>query len=151
MGTFTGYSSLCLAAALPSDGSLLCCDISAEYTAIAQRYWQQAGVGERIELRLGPALETLQGLQQQGLHEAFDLIFIDADKANYSAYLEQALALLRQGGLLLFDNTLWSGRVLQEASEDLDTQAIQALNRQLKDDLRVDVAVALGRWSDPVP
>jgi predicted O-methyltransferase YrrM len=141
VGTFTGYSSLCLAAALPDDGTLLCCDISAQYTAIARRYWQQAGLSERIELRLGPALATLQALQQDGLGATFDLIFIDADKANYPAYLQQALALLRPGGLLLFDNTLWSGRVLQEASADADTQAIQALNRQLKDDARVDVSL----------
>ena len=141
VGTFTGYSSLCLAAALPSDGTLLCCDISAEYTAIAQRYWRQAGLSERTELRLGPALETLRMLQQDGLGATFDLIFVDADKANYPAYLEQALALLRQGGLLLFDNTLWSGRVLQSAPEDADTQAIQTLNRQLKVDARVDVSL----------
>lgn len=141
VGTFTGYSSMCLAAALPDDGTLLCCDISAEYTAVAQRYWHQAGLSERIELRLGPALQTLQGLQQQGLSETFDLIFVDADKANYPAYLEQALVLLRQGGLLLFDNTLWSGRVLQDAPEDADTRAIQALNCQLKDDARVDLSL----------
>ena len=141
VGTFTGYSSMCLAAALPDDGTLLCCDISAEYTAVAQRYWHQAGLSERIELRLGPALQTLQGLPQQGLSETFDLIFVDADKANYPAYLEQALVLLRQGDLLLFDNTLWSGRILQDAPEDADTRAIQALNCQLKDDARVDLSL----------
>lgn len=138
VGTFTGYSALCMAAALPQGGSLICCDIPGDYNAIARRYWQEAGLAERIDLRLSPALETLAMLDQP---EAFDLIFIDADKSNYPNYLEHALRLLRVGGLAVFDNTLWSGRVLEENPESADTRAIQALNRALKDDARVDLSL----------
>lgn len=136
VGTFTGYSALCMAQAMDG-GHLLCCDLPGDYNATAQRYWQEAGVAERIELRLGPALQTLATLDA----EAFDLIFIDADKANYPRYLEEALRLLRPGGLLVFDNTLWSGRVLQVIPDSEDTRAIQALNAALKDDLRVDLSL----------
>ena len=138
VGTFTGYSALCMAAALPQGGSLICCDIPGDYNAIARRYWQEAGLAERIDLRLAPALETLAMLDQP---EAFDLIFIDADKSNYPNYLEHALRLLRVGGLAVYDNTLWSGRVLEENPESADTRAIQALNRALKDDARVDLSL----------
>ncbi|TWC27259.1 MULTISPECIES: O-methyltransferase [unclassified Pseudomonas] len=138
VGTFTGYSALCMAAALPQGGSLICCDIPGDYNAIARRYWQEAGLAERIDLRLAPALETLAMLNQP---EAFDLIFIDADKSNYPNYLEHALRLLRVGGLAVFDNMLWSGRVLEENPESADTRAIQALNRALKDDARVDLSL----------
>lgn len=138
VGTFTGYSALCMAAVLPQGGSLICCDIPGDYNAIARRYWQEAGLAERIDLRLSPALETLAMLDQP---EAFDLIFIDADKSNYPNYLEHALRLLRVGGLAVFDNTLWSGRVLEENPESADTRAIQALNRALKDDARVDLSL----------
>ncbi|WNF53979.1 MULTISPECIES: O-methyltransferase [Pseudomonas] len=138
VGTFTGYSALCMAAALPQGGSLICCDIPGDYNAIARRYWQEAGLAERIDLRLAPALETLAMLDQP---EAFDLIFIDADKSNYPNYLEHALRLLRVGGLAVFDNTLWSGRVLEESPESADTRAIQALNRALKNDVRVDLSL----------
>ncbi|WP_458724985.1 O-methyltransferase [Pseudomonas mandelii] len=138
VGTFTGYSALCMAAALPQGGSLICCDIPGDYNAFARRYWQEAGLAERIDLRLAPALETLAMLDQP---EAFDLIFIDADKSNYPNYLEHALRLLRVGGLAVFDNTLWSGRVLEENPESADTRAIQALNRALKDDARVDLSL----------
>ncbi|PQP06470.1 SAM-dependent methyltransferase [Pseudomonas frederiksbergensis] len=141
VGTFTGYSALCMAAVLPDDGSLICCDLPGDYNATARRYWQEAGVGGRIDLRLAPALETLEQLEQQGQGEHFDLIFIDADKANYPAYLEHALRLLRIGGLAVFDNTLWSGRVLEANPESEDTRAIQALNRALKDDSRVDLSL----------
>ncbi|KGU85772.1 class I SAM-dependent methyltransferase [Pseudomonas mediterranea] len=141
VGTFTGYSALCLASALPQDGSLICCDIPGDYNAVALRYWREAGLAERIELRLAPALETLDDLERQGQGGTFDLIFIDADKANYPAYLERALRLLRGGGLVMFDNTLWSGRVLEAQPESEDTRAIQALNRALKDDLRVDLSL----------
>src|SRR5690349_9018305 len=113
VGTFTGYSALCMAAALPADGSLMCCDIPGDYNAIARRYWQEAGLAGRIDLRLAPALQTLAELERQGQGEQFDLVFIDADKANYPSYLEHALRLLRVGGLAVFDNTLWSGRVLE--------------------------------------
>ena len=141
VGTFTGYSALCMAAALPEDGSLICCDLPGDYNDTAHRYWQEAGLAGRIDLRLAPALETLAELERQGQAGQFDLIFIDADKANYPSYLEHALRLLRVGGLAVFDNTLWSGRVLEEQSESEDTRAIQALNRALKDDLRVDLSL----------
>lgn len=141
VGTFTGYSALCMASALPQDGSLICCDIPGDYNAMALRYWREAGLAERIELRLAPALETLDGLEREGQGGTFDLIFIDADKANYPAYLECALRLLRRGGLVMFDNTLWSGRVLEAQPESEDTRAIQALNRALKDDARVDLSL----------
>lgn len=141
VGTYTGYSALCMAEALPVDGRLLCCDLPGDYNAVAQRYWRQAGVEERIALKLGPALETLSRLERSGEIETFDLIFIDADKANYPAYLEHALVLLRPGGLLLFDNTLWGGRVLEAASDSADTRAIQSLNRRLKDDERIDLSL----------
>ena len=141
VGTFTGYSALCMAAALPDDGQLICCDIIGDYNATARRYWQEAGLSERIELRLAPALQTLEQIEQQGQGGAFDLIFIDADKANYAAYLESALRLLRSGGLAVFDNTLWSGRVLERQPESADTRAIQALNLALKDDPRVDLSL----------
>ncbi|MGE8352566.1 MAG: class I SAM-dependent methyltransferase [Pseudomonas protegens] len=141
VGTFTGYSALCMAQALPDDGSLICCDIPGDYNATAHRYWEEAGVDQRIDLRLAPALETLAGLEQAGPLESFDLIFIDADKANYPAYLEFALRLLRVGGLAVFDNTLWSGRVLEANAVSEDTRAIQALNRALKDDSRIDLSL----------
>ncbi|MBV7552416.1 class I SAM-dependent methyltransferase [Pseudomonas sp. PDM28] len=141
IGTFTGYSALCMAAALPADGSLMCCDIPGDYNAIARRYWQEAGLAGRIDLRLAPALETLAELELQGQAEQFDLVFIDADKANYPSYLEHALRLLRVGGLAVFDNTLWSGRVLETSPESADTRAIQALNLALKDDVRVDLSL----------
>jgi len=141
VGTFTGYSALSMAAALPEDGQLICCDIPGDYNATARRYWQEAGVAGRIELRLAPALETLARIEQEEGEGGFDLVFIDADKANYPAYLESALRLLRVGGLAVFDNTLWSGRVLEENPQSEDTRAIQALNRALKDDPRVDLSL----------
>ncbi|WP_025805655.1 class I SAM-dependent methyltransferase [Pseudomonas chlororaphis] len=141
VGTFTGYSALSMAAALPEDGQLICCDIPGDYNATARRYWQEAGVAGRIELRLAPALETLASIEREEGEGGFDLVFIDADKANYPAYLESALRLLRVGGLAVFDNTLWSGRVLEENPQSEDTRAIQALNRALKDDPRVDLSL----------
>jgi predicted O-methyltransferase YrrM len=141
VGTYTGYSALCMAEALPQDGQLVCCDLPGDYNEVARRYWREAGVEERIELRLGAALESLSALERSGEIETFDLIFIDADKANYPAYLEHALVLLRPGGLLLFDNTLWSGRVLETAPDSADTRAIQALNRKLKNDPRIDLSL----------
>lgn len=137
VGTFTGYSALCMAQAMPEDGQLICCDLPAGYNRIAEHYWQEAGISARIEQRLAPALDTLEQLADG----VFDLVFIDADKANYPAYLEHGLRLLRVGGLLLFDNTLWSGRVLDVDSTSDDTQAIQALNRKLKDDARIDLSL----------
>lgn len=141
VGTFTGYSALCMAQALPDDGLLVCCDIPGDYNATAQRYWQEAGVEQRIDLRLAPALGTLDSLERIGQGAAYDLIFIDADKANYPSYLESALRLLRVGGLAVFDNTLWSGRVLEAEPASEDTRAIQALNRALRDDPRVDLSL----------
>ncbi|QKE63758.1 class I SAM-dependent methyltransferase [Aquipseudomonas campi] len=141
IGTFTGYSALCMAAALPADGQLICCDLPGDYNAIARRYWYEAGLQDRIDLRLAPALETLNALERGGQGESFDLIFIDADKANYPVYLEHALVLARQGGLILFDNVLWSGRVLEQNPDSADTRAIQALNRTLKRDRRVDLSL----------
>ncbi|MBC9250225.1 SAM-dependent methyltransferase [Pseudomonas alcaligenes] len=141
IGTFTGYSAICLAQAMPADGQLICCDLPGDYNAIARRYWHEAGVLERIELRLAPALETLNTLERAGQGESFDLIFIDADKANYPVYLEHALVLARQGGLILFDNVLWSGRVLEQSPDSADTRAIQALNRALKRDQRLDLSL----------
>ncbi|MFC2974494.1 O-methyltransferase [Azotobacter bryophylli] len=141
IGTYTGYSALCMAAALPEDGELLSLDISAEYTDIARRYWQEAGLGARIALRLAPALESLQALEREGQGGRFDLVFVDADKTGYPAYLEHALRLLRPGGLVLFDNTLWGGRVLEAAPESPDTRAVQALNRALRDDPRIELSL----------
>ncbi|UVJ42897.1 class I SAM-dependent methyltransferase [Pseudomonas sp. LS1212] len=141
VGTFTGYSALCMAQAMPAQGRLICCDLPGDYNQTALRYWQQAGVADKIDLRLAPALDTLAQLEGQGQGGSFDLIFIDADKANYPVYLEYALRLLRVGGLAIFDNTLWSGRVLQSEPDSADTRAIQALNRALKDDSRVDLSL----------
>ena len=141
IGTFTGYSALCMAQAMPADGRLICCDLPGDYNAIAERYWHEAGVAERIDLRLAPALETLSALERGGQSESFDLIFIDADKANYRVYLEHALVLVRQGGLILFDNVLWSGRVLEQSPESADARAIQALNRGLLRDSRIDLSL----------
>ena len=141
IGVFTGYSALCVAAALPADGRLIACDISAEYTAIAQEYWARAGVADRIDLRLAPASETLAALLAEGAAGSFDLAFIDADKTGYAGYYEQCLALLRPGGLIVVDNVLWNGRVLDTASADEDTRAIQAFNRRIHKDVRVDLSL----------
>ncbi|MDP2748925.1 O-methyltransferase [Pseudomonas sp.] len=141
VGTFTGYSAICMAQAMPEEGRLICCDIPGEYNATAERYWREAGLSSRIEQRLAPALKTLAALEAEGLAGSIDLLFIDADKANYPAYLEHALRLVRQGGLILFDNTLWSGRVLEEHPESADTRAIQALNLALRDDPRIDLSL----------
>ncbi|MFP6851255.1 MAG: class I SAM-dependent methyltransferase [Pseudomonas sp.] len=141
VGTFTGYSAICMAQAMPEEGRLICCDIPGEYNATAERYWREAGLSTRIEQRLAPALETLAALEGEGLAGSIDLLFIDADKANYPTYLEHALRLVRQGGLILFDNTLWSGRVLEANPQSADTLAIQALNLALRDDTRIDLSL----------
>lgn len=141
IGTFTGYSALAVAAALPPDGRLIACDVSAEWTAVARRYWQEAGVADRIDLRLGPALDTLAGLLGSGAAGSFDFVFIDADKPGYDAYYEGALRLLRAGGLVGIDNTLWSGAVVDAARQDADTVAIRALNAKIRDDARVEIAL----------
>ena len=137
IGVFTGYSSTCMALALPPSGRLMALDISAEHTQTAQRYWKLAGVADKIELRLGQALETLQRLVDEGARESFDLAFIDADKANYDRYYELSLDLVRPGGLVLIDNMLWGGKVADPLIMDEDTSAIRALNSKIKMDSRV--------------
>lgn len=141
VGTFTGYSALIMALALPADGQIVACDISEEWTAVARRYWAQAGVAGRIDLRLGPALDTLDGLIATGESERFDFAFIDADKENYQGYYERALRLLRPGGLIAVDNTLWGGSVIDPAKDDPDTRAIRAFNAALRDDPRVQLSL----------
>jgi len=141
VGVFTGYSALAVALALPPEGKMVACDISAEYTAIARRHWQQAGVADKIDLRLAPALDTLEQLLQQGAAASFDFAFIDADKRNYLAYYERSLQLVRPGGLIAIDNVLWSGRVADETVQDAQTQAIRALNQTLYSDERVELSM----------
>ena len=141
IGTFTGYSALCIALAMPRDGRLVCCDVSEEWTAIARRFWSKAGVSRKVSLRLAPALETLDDLLRKGQAGRFDLAFIDADKVNYGNYFERCLKLVRRGGLIAVDNTLWYGRVAEPAIRDADTRAIRAFNRRLKRDRRVDAAL----------
>ena len=141
VGTFTGYSSLCIAEALTADGKLRCCDVSEQWTRIARRYWKEAGVEGRIELTIAPALKTLDGFLAQGLSGQLDLAFIDADKENYDAYYERCLQLVRPGGLVLIDNVLWGGSVANLADKDADTQAIRALNAKLRTDERVDLVL----------
>ncbi|MDQ2853465.1 MAG: class I SAM-dependent methyltransferase [Chloroflexota bacterium] len=141
VGTFTGYSSTAMALAMPADGRMVCCDVSREYTDVARRTWSAAGVADRIELHLRPALETLDALLADGAAGTFDLAFIDADKGNYAGYYERALRLVRAGGLIAIDNVLWSGRVIDPADDDEDTLAIRALNEAIADDERVDVAM----------
>ena len=138
IGTFTGMSALAVASALPDDGKLVCCDISAEWTAIARRYWSEAGVAGRIDLRLAPALDTLRDLAAHGGKGAYDFAFIDADKSGYDAYYEACLELLRPGGLVALDNMLWSGKVADASVHDADTDAIRALNAKIHADRRVD-------------
>jgi predicted O-methyltransferase YrrM len=137
IGTFTGYSALAVATALPADGRLVCCDISDEWTSIARRYWKEAGVADRIDLRLAPAAETLRELLRDSGPGSVDFAFIDADKSGYDGYYEACLKLLRPGGLIAFDNTLWSGAVADPSKIDPDTVALRALNLKVRDDPRV--------------
>ncbi len=141
VGVFTGYSSLSVALALPADGKIIACDVNAEFTAIARRYWQQAGVTDKIDLRLDPAVKTLDALLADGQAGTFDFAFIDADKENYDAYYERALQLVRPGGLIAIDNVLWSGKVANSQVQDKSTQAIRALNQKLHDDQRVTLSL----------
>ncbi len=138
VGTFTGYSSICLARGLPPDGHLLCCDVSEEWTAIARRYWDRARLSDRIELRLGPAADTLSSLPKE---PQFDLAFIDADKGGYPLYYEEILLRLRSGGLICVDNVLWSGWVVDRSITDGDTQIIRDFNDMVVADPRVTVAL----------
>jgi predicted O-methyltransferase YrrM len=137
IGVFTGYSSLAVALALPDDGRIIACDVNEEWTSIARRYWREAGVDRKIDLRIRPALETLDDLIATGQGGRFDFAFIDADKENYSNYFERALVLVRPGGLIAIDNVLWYGRVIDPAVEDVDTRAIRAFNEKLHGDQRV--------------
>jgi predicted O-methyltransferase YrrM len=141
VGTFTGYSSRCIAEALPEDGKLWCCDISEQWTSVARRYWKEAGLDRRIALTIGPALDTLDWLLTQGLAGRLDLAFIDADKGMYDAYYERCLELVRRGGLVLIDNVLWGGSVANLADNDPDTRAIRTLNAKLKADERIELGL----------
>ena len=141
VGVFTGYSSLATALALPDDGRIVACDVSEEWTSVARRYWKRAGVEHKIDLRLAPATRTLDALLAQGQAGTFDFAFIDADKTNYLEYYERTLALLRTGGLVLIDNTLWSGRVADPEVADADTVALRHFNEVLHRDERVDLSL----------
>lgn len=142
VGVFTGYSSLAVALALPPDGKIVACDVSEEWTAVARRYWAEAGVAHKIDLRLAPAVETLDRLLATGQAGSFDFAFIDADKPNYDGYYERALKLIRAGGLIAIDNVLWGGSVIKpEKDKDENTLAIRALNRKLRDDKRISLSM----------
>lgn len=140
VGTFTGYSALAVALALPPGGRLVCCDVSEEWTAIARRYWKRSRVDGKILLRLAPALQTLDGLLIKGKGR-FDFAFIDADKANYRNYYERCLKLVRKGGVIAIDNTLWSGRVVDARPKDATTTLMKAFNAHLRRDRRVEIAL----------
>jgi caffeoyl-CoA O-methyltransferase len=138
VGTFTGYSALCLARAMRAGSHLLCCDVSEEWTAIAMRYWERAGVADRIELKLAPALETLQALPSE---RTIDLAFVDADKANYVNYYEELVPRMLPGALIVVDNTLWSGKVIDTSDQDENTVAIRAFNDHVHADPRVEAVI----------
>ena len=141
IGVFTGYSSLCVALALPPTGKIVACDVNEEYTRVARRYWQTAGVADKIDLRLAPALETLDQLLASGQAETFDFAFIDADKVNYEEYYERSLQLVRPGGLIAIDNVLWFGRVTDPQDQEKSTLAIRAFNEKLHHDERVTLSL----------
>ncbi|EKQ71002.1 putative O-methyltransferase [Leptolyngbyaceae cyanobacterium JSC-12] len=141
IGVFTGYSSLAVALALPPDGRIIACDVSEEYTAIARRYWEKAGVSHKIDLRIAPALETLETLITSGHSNTFDFAFIDADKSHYNDYYERSLQLIRPGGLIAIDNVLWSGDVADLAVTDNRTEKIRALNQKLHQDQRITLSL----------
>jgi len=141
VGTFTGYSALAVCLAMPADGQVVACDVSEPFTSIGRRFWQEAGVADRIDLRLAPAVETLDALIAEGRSGTFDFAFIDADKENYDAYYESALELLKKGGLVAIDNVLWDGSVINPKKQDADTNAIRALNDKVHEDTRVDISL----------
>jgi caffeoyl-CoA O-methyltransferase len=141
IGVYTGYSALAVASAMPADGRLIACDINEEWTAVARRYWAEAGIADKIDLRLAPAGETIAALIEAGEAGRFDFAFVDADKASYGAYYEGCLTLLRPGGLIAIDNVLWFGNVINPAKDDADTQAIRALNEKVGKDERVSVTM----------
>ena len=138
IGTYTGYSALAVAMALPANGKLVCCDINDEWTQVARRYWREAGLADKVDLRLAPAADTLRDLLRDPGQGSFDFAFIDADKEGYDGYYEDCLKLVRVGGLMAFDNTLWSGRVADPSEKGKDTVALRALNAKVRDDPRVD-------------
>ena len=141
VGTFTGYSALVVAQALPDAGRITACDVSERYTAVARRYWARAGVADKIELRLAPAVETLEALMADGRAGTYDFMFVDADKESYDRYYELGLGLLRDGGLMAIDNVLWDGAVIDPSRDDADTRAIRALNAKLHGDPRIDLSM----------
>lgn len=141
VGTFTGYSTLWMASALPAGGRLIACDTNEDYTAMAERYWREAGVDDRIEVHIAPALETLDKLLEQGQSGHIDMAFIDADKVEYPDYYERLLRLLRPGGLVVIDNTLWDGLPADPTARDKDTRAIRAFNESLLEDDRVELSL----------
>jgi predicted O-methyltransferase YrrM len=141
VGTFTGYSSTAVALALPEDGELTCCDVSREWTDVARRYWAEAGVADMVDLRIAPAVETLDALLAEGRAGGYDFAFVDADKTGYDAYYDRLLSLVRPGGLIAFDNMLWGGWVADPAHDDADTSAIRALNRRLAEDERITMVL----------
>lgn len=141
IGVFTGYSATAIALALPSDGKLIACDIDEKYTNIARRYWQQAGIANKIDLHLAPATETLERLIARGEAETFDFVFIDADKSSYDTYYEKSLQLVRPGGLITIDNVFWSGRVADLEIQDNRTKVIRALNQKIHQDTRVNLSL----------
>jgi predicted O-methyltransferase YrrM len=141
VGVFTGYSSICIASALAQGGRLIACDVNTEWTAIARRFWVAAGVSDKIDLHIQPAVKTLDGLIDDGLEGTFDFMFIDGDKRNYDNYYERGLRLLRTGGLMAIDNVLWHGSVIDPSVSDPDTQAIRALNDKVHADPRVAISL----------
>jgi predicted O-methyltransferase YrrM len=141
IGVFTGYSSLVTALALPTDGKIVACDVSEEYTNIARRYWEKAGVADKIDLHIAPALETLDNLLANKEAESFDFAFIDADKGNYENYYERSLQLIRSGGLIAIDNVLWSGKVADPDIQDNQTRKIRAFNQKLHQDDRITLSL----------
>ena len=141
IGVFTGYSSLVVALALPADGKIIACDVSEEYTSIARRYWEKAGIADKVDLHIAPALETLDNLLAAGEAESFDFAFIDADKGNYENYYERSLQLIRPGGLIDIDNVLWSGKVADPEIQDNQTKKIRAFNQKLYQDSRITLSL----------
>ena len=141
VGVFTGYSALCVALALPADGRVVACDVSETWTAVARRYWREAGIEDKIDLVLAPATETLKALLEEGRIGSFDLAFIDADKKSYDDYYEYSLRLIRSGGLIMIDNVLRSGAVADSAADDEGTRVIRSLNRKIHADPRVEIAL----------
>jgi predicted O-methyltransferase YrrM len=141
VGTFTGYSSIAIALALPDNGRLVCCDVSEDWTSLARTYWDEAGVAAKIDLRVAPATETLDQLLEDGQEATYDFAFVDADKTGYDGYYERLLRLVRPGGLIALDNTLWGGQVLDEGTDDADNRALQALNAKLAGDERITLCL----------